>query len=126
MYTYNQMLEKDFEDLSELMRDLMVKWKEIDTNTVLKEISMPDMIGIMCYHSEVIDPNDFIRMYWDQIDEIEDYDISDRLRKIFKSHENTIKELIGSDEFTPSQLEYIIRNYIPNTPVIRVRSNVNH
>lgn len=126
MYTYNQMLEKDFEDLSELMRDLMVKWKEIDTNTVLKEVSMPDMIGIMCYHSEVIDPNDFIRMYWDQIDEIEDYDISDRLRKIFKSHENTIKELIGSDEFTPSQLEYIIRNYIPNTPVIRVRSNVNH
>lgn len=126
MYIYKQMSEKDFEDLSELMRDLMVKWKDVDTNTVLKEISMPDMIGIMCYHSEVIDPNDFIKMYWDQIGEIEDYDISNRFRKIFKSHESTIKELIGSDEFTPRQLEYIIRNYIFTTPVVSVHSNTNH
>lgn len=119
-YIKQDMTESDYKELSTLMRSLMVKWKEKDTNKIVKEISMPDMIDIICNHNEVIKLYDFIPIYWNQINEPEDTVITNRIYKALDSYSAIVWNLCGCEEFTCKELGDIIRNYIDSAPVVYI------
>lgn len=114
------MTNHDYQDLSFLMRDLMVKWKDKDTKKVVKEVSMPDMIDIICRHTEVTNVYDFIKLYWDQINEERDPLITDRLGSVLDSRSAIVWNLCGTQVFSSKELGEIIKEYIDSTPVIYI------
>jgi len=124
MYIKENMTDNDYQNVAYLMRDLMVKWKDKNSKKILKEISMPDMIDIICKHGEVREIYDFINIYWDQIKEEKDPIITTRIYNALDSNSMTVWNLCGSEGFTSRELEDIIIRFINSTPVIYIKEDL--
>lgn len=121
MYIKSKLTENDYKDIAKLMRSLMIKFKIKYSDKVVKEISMPDMMDILCKREYVgIYKDDIIKQYWTQINENPDNDISTQLYLIIEDNLNTAKLLRGCG-FTQNELQWIINNYIKDIPVIYIK-----
>ena len=110
--------EKDYKNISKLMTDLMVRWKI--GNTIVKEISMPDVMDIIGKCDNASD-NEIVSKYWSQINEDEDNDISMHIKIVLTKHKNTVFMLEENHiVFDKEQLGSIISKYITSVPVIRI------
>ena len=122
MYIKDKLTENDYQDIAKLMRSLMVKWKRKSNNKVVKEISMPDMIDILC-NTQITSYNITwcIDDYWNRIMEERDEEIDSKIFEILKNNMPTIYELSNCGGFTQNELQWIINNYIKDIPVIYIK-----
>ena len=122
MYIKDKLTEKDYQDIAKLMRSLMVKWKRRSDNKVVKEISMPDMMDILC-NTQSTNYNMIwcIDDYWARIMEERDDEIDLKIYNILMDNMPTVYELSLCGGFTQNELQWIINNYIKNVPVIYIK-----
>lgn len=122
MYIKDKLTENDYQDIAKLMRSLMIKWKRKSNNKVVKEISMPDMIDILC-NTQITNYNITwcIDDYWVRIMEERDEEIDSKIFEILKNNMSTIYELSNCGGFTQNELQWIINNYIKDIPVIYIK-----
>ena len=122
MYIKDKMSQDDFKELALLMRSLMFKWKNKDKNTVVKEISMPDMIDILCRYKYINGDFNFIsNKYWEQIKEEIDLSVNHQIYLAIRNNTRAVNELYGCEGFTSDELQWIINNYIKDIPVIYIK-----
>lgn len=118
MYVKENMKEEDYKDLAKLMRDLMVRWKN-NEGKIVKEISMPDMIDIVC-RCWLRSKYEIIDIYWKQLKEDPDPVVSAKIRSVIDLDIKIVDKLSGTEGFTSTELQSIIDSYIKSVPVINL------